>query len=301
MYFVSFVVKKFPHRFLLSVTLCLTLVVTGCTSSPPASTPWTETTPGRWNASVAGWTLTVEYQRARLTELIPPGGTNLLLAGGHRVWLGPQTTWPVFWPAPSDWENSAATAVTRSSDGRTLELTLPRTDPRWPALTRRYTLTRDGVTLIASWTDDGTPRQAIHILQTRADTRVEATATPTESAPLGVGLLALNSRRGLILNQPITADFADPIAPLRWSFHSGTREEKFGLPPQDLRTPDFTLERGQIASGISTAPVDAGLHSQIYLGSPGQWAMVEIEQVSPLLRAQNLGGEVIFQAHLRLR
>jgi hypothetical protein len=286
---------------LLAITAWLVLWTTGCTSSPPASTPWTETVPGRWQASVSGWTLTVDSQRARLTELIPPGGTNLLIAGGHRVWLGPQTAWPVFWPAPRDWEHSAATSITRSPDGRTLELTLPRTDPRWPALTRRYTLTRDGVMLIAAWTDDGTPRQVIHILQTRADTRVEATATPTESAPLGVGLLALNSRRGLILNQPITTEFADPVAPQRWSFRSGPREEKFGLPPQDLRTPDFTLQRGQLTAGLVTAPIDAGLYSQIYLGAPGEWAMVEIEQVSPLLRAENLGGEVIFTTHLRLQ
>lgn len=286
---------------LLAVSAWLVLWTSGCVSSPAARTEWTETVPGRWQASVSGWTLTVDSQRCRLTELIPPGGTNLLIAGGHRVWLGPQTAWPVFWPAPRDWENSAATSITRSPDGRTLELTLPRTDPRWPALTRRYTLTRDGVMLIAAWTDDGTPRQVIHILQTHADTRVEATATPTESAPLGVGLLALNSRRGLILNQTISPEFADPIGPQRWSFRSGPREEKFGFPSQNLRTPAFTLERGQVTAGVSAAPVDAGLYSQIYLGSPGEWAMVEIEQVSPLLRARTLGGEVIFTTHLRLR
>lgn len=285
---------------LLAFTFWLALWTTGCVPPPSPRADWTETAPGRWHASVQGWTLTVESQRARLTELIPPGGANLLIAGGHRVWLGPQTSWPVFWPAPRDWENSAATSVTRSPDGRTLELTLPRTDLRHPALTRRYTLTRDGVTLIASWTDDGTPRQAIHILQTRADTRVEATAMPTGSAPLGVGLLALNVRPGLLLDQPVPADLADPIGPRRWSFRSGAREEKFGFPPQALRTARFTLERGKIAAGRETGPVDAGLYSQIYLGAPA-WAMVEIEQVSPLLRAENLGGEVIFQTHLRLR
>ena len=75
--------------------------------------------------------------RPRSTDLSgPTGGPNLLFGpthnelgfGGHRVWLGPQTEWEVFWPPPDNWELSAADRITVLSDG-SLSVLSPPPDP----------------------------------------------------------------------------------------------------------------------------------------------------------------------------
>ncbi len=263
---------------------------------------WEQTSLTLHQATLSGWTLTVDASRARLTSLVPPGGApedNVLLGGGHRVWLGPQAEWPVFWPPPKGWEDSAATSLTVSDDATELVLALPRPDPAQPALTRRYRLLPDALLLVAEWridklTTPSVSRQAIHILQTRPDTAAFLTPRPTADAPLGHGLLALAVRLGTILDRPIPAGFITPVSPsclgpglLRLS---GTgEEEKIGVPPQPLlaRFPGghglrlLPVLHDGIEDADRTAP-EAGLFTQVYFGAT-DWAMTELEQLSPRL------------------
>jgi hypothetical protein len=285
----------------MTLRLLLTLLALSAASAAAGWRPL-DTDARVHQATLSGWTLTVDASRARLTSLVPPGGApddNILLGGGHRVWLGPQSEWPVFWPPPKDWEDGAAASVTLSDDATTLTLVLPRTDPRQPALTRRYVLKPDALLLVAAWRIDEstTPRasrQAIHILQTRPDTAAFLTPRPTPEAPLGHGLLALAVRPGTLLDRPIPTGFLAPLTPacpapdlLRLA---GTgEEEKIGVPPQPL-VARFAGGHGlrllpALHDGVEDAtlpPPEAGLFTQVYFGATA-WAMTELEQLSPRL------------------
>lgn len=90
---------------------------------------WTPTTwngEAAWASSAQGWRAVVSVPRARLMHFGPDGSeVNLLLApptranpnrlGGHRLWLGPQTEWPGFWPPPAAWEYHEAGTIGAAS------------------------------------------------------------------------------------------------------------------------------------------------------------------------------------------
>src|SRR5690606_6276552 len=95
-----------------------------------------------------GWHAIVSVARARLVHF---GATaddrNLLFEtatrdhpqgwGGHRVWLGPQGTWPSgWWPPPPEWESTAAERATVRED--VLELPIRPAGHGWPRWTRTY-------------------------------------------------------------------------------------------------------------------------------------------------------------------
>jgi hypothetical protein len=249
--------------------------------------------------------LEVDAVKARLVTMIPPGGgeaDNILLAGGHRLWLGPQTEWPRFWPPPADWEQSAATTIGLSPDGTELTLDLPRHDKRFPPLTRAYRLAQDSLELVGRWEADDTASgrpafQAIHILQTRADTQVLLRATPSPSTPLGYGLLALSNRPGTLIDRPLPEQMivqgnVHPAFPRSHQMRlRGTGlEEKVGVVAQPIEalfhdTHRLRLEPLQHNGEIDETPPlpDAGLYTQVYFGA-AKWAMTELEQLSPRLR-----------------
>lgn len=293
----------------------------GGLAASPALLPapaWEETAPGVFAAESAGWRFVVSAARARLIHAAPIGRENILLVGGHRAWLAPQLEWPVFWPPPSDWEASPAAALGRApGDERTLLLVHSHADRFFPALIRRYTLRPDGLLMTLAWPDDASAPgrfQALQILQLRTDARVTLTPRPTPEAPLGHGLLALATRPHVRVDAPLPDGFAVPAPPpidatdatravatgaagsaLTFCFNG--REEKFGFPPQPVfvrMADDGTSFRlvPMAAVGEPLAPVpEAGLTTQLYFGA-AEWPLVEIEQLSPRLRAHPPATEV---------
>src|SRR5262245_795819 len=89
-------------------------------SALAADTDWQPTVWQGESALVStshGWKAIVSLERGRLMYFgTAERDANLLLApatkanrnmwGGHRVWLGPQETWPHGWPPPIEWEYS---------------------------------------------------------------------------------------------------------------------------------------------------------------------------------------------------
>ncbi len=222
----------------------------------------------------------------------------MFLTGGHRLWLGPQAEWPAFWPPPADWENGPATA-TLSPDGKELTLAMPRSNARFPALTRRYRLAAAVLDMTAAWQAvEGHPGyQAVQILQTRQDTISYLTPKAGEGLPHGFGLLALGVRPGLDLAAPIPADIAKEGDHGIWRLAFNGREEKIGVPPQPLEARFEgghglrlfpSTHNGKVAVGL---PPDSGLFTQVYFGDSA-WAMVELEQLSPRLLTERPDGRV---------
>ena len=103
-------------RSLLLLLLCC-LPTAWLAATEPALTWQSVTWNGEpaWASTSQGWRAVVSVTRARLMHFGPAErDLNLLLApvtranrnrlGGHRLWLGPQTSWPKFWPPPEAWE-----------------------------------------------------------------------------------------------------------------------------------------------------------------------------------------------------
>ncbi len=248
----------------------------------------------------------MDPERARLTELHPPGGAqNLLAAGGHIVWLGPQAEWPREWPPLHDWHAAAAERVERRDGGRTLRVVGAHSDDRYPRIVRDYVLHREGVELIVRWAGDGEPRQAVQIVQIHPEARVHVVPQPTPDLPHGIGHLPLvPARDRLRVEAAPEPRFASPgPVPGQLVLHRGDGDAKFGLPPQTLWADlpggaRLGLAPGPIVGRVVDTP-DAGLTTQVYLGRE-ELAFVEIEQLSPRLAAANPGGEVSHTASLIL-
>lgn len=294
--------------FLSHLRLRGTALVLICVAAQTSHATWRAGEDGRWTGEAGGWRFTVDPARARLIEAAPAGGRNVLLRGGHRVWLGPQSEWPKFWPPPSDWESARAESVDLSQDGRVLRVRLPRSDERFPALVRLYRLEEDGLDLGAQWESAGKSYQLIQILQVRPDAVATLRLVSTESAPAGFGLLPLAKRPGLILDASRPAQLrrggdADAVEPPWELFFDGV-EEKLGVAPQVLRVrfPEgtaFDLEPARFSSAMETGPApDAGLFTHIYLGAQA-WAMMEVEQLSP--RLTPAAGEREVEVWVKLR
>jgi hypothetical protein len=258
---------------------------------------WQPVADGVWSARIAGWELRVCAAQARLCALLPPGSDrNVLAADGHRVWLGPQTSWEAFWPPQADWEQSAAESVAASPDGLALTLVHPQTNPAYPRLMRTYTLFDDRLQLSVAWICDGTPHQALQILQLQPDVVAEVVAVPTEEVPHGFGRMPMGDRPDVGLDEPMPTDVAEPLAgEHRWRLRVAGRAEKLGFAPQAVPAvlPDgrrLVYSPGHY-TGVAVAAPEAGLFSQIYLGSTAG-PLLEVEQFSPLLRGEQPGAFV---------
>jgi hypothetical protein len=246
-----------------------------------------------WESRSGGWRAVVSAARARLMHFGPEGSDlNLLLAppardnpnflGGHRLWLGPQTEWPAFWPPPAAWEYREAEKAT--VDGGVLRLAMGDAGPEWPRLVRTYRW--QGSSLVCGAEMSGGTRavQFIHILQVPADTLVRAEVHPADAFP--TGYVRLLSSAG-----PFTSRFTPPAhAPLTGDVltlrHTG-EVGKYGFPPQGLvgtrSGHELVVTRGT-QTGVVVDEPDAGFLSQVYL-SDARESFVEIEQLSPRFAA----------------
>ncbi len=241
-----------------------------------------------WESTSRGWTATVSEGRARLVSLTPPGGgKNLLFAelknefswGGHRFWLGPQTSWAAVWPPPSDWETSPAARV--KAEGSMLRVEHPRTNANYPGLVRTYEWRGGVLHGTASWSD--ARFQGIHILQIPKESVVRVKRKITGTLPLGYMLLSIYRRDGPLTDRevsPAVAKVEGDVVTLRTTGVG----EKIGVPPQDIVAEigayRLTMRRGKMSGMSETAP-DLGMLTQVFLGSD-QSVFTEIEQLTPL-------------------
>ncbi len=282
--------------------VCLALLLVGCAS--PGQWTRAEGSSGPiWRSDRADWRAEVDPAGGRLTSLGPIGGRNLLSEpardegggfGGHRVWLGPQTEWEVFWPPPDNWEFSAADRITVSSDG-SLSVVSPSAGSNAPALHRTYRWIADGrLECVVEWFESRPAgRQAIQIFQIAPGAVVEAEARPESPAPRGYVLLPLLDRPGLL--RKFRAPPQVRRAGRRVILERAATEEKFGFAEQPLRArwPDrleLILHPGPGRGEVIDDPTE-GYPTQVYLGSDA-WPLIEIEQLSPRLRPEAPGGSV---------
>jgi hypothetical protein len=254
--------------------------------------------PANWNGerslvSVSDdWKAIVSLERSRLMYFGPAGREiNLLLApptranrnifGGHRLWLGPQSTWSKIWPPPDAWEYAAPESVAEN-DG-VLKLTMPDAGDGWPRLTRTYRWKSGKLVCGAELSGGSRPVQIIQIFQVPATTVVSAEAPPEKEFP--AGYVELPSGAG-----PFAANFSPPGHVTRrgdtLSLHHTEAIAKLGFRPQALagHQGGFALqvERGACDGSVAGEP-DRGFFTQVYLG--GREPLIELEQLSPLFAA----------------
>ncbi len=291
-------------------TLCA-LAGAGAPGETGAGGAWQ---PAEWHGerafvSTSGeWRAIVSVARERLVYFGAAGGDrNLLFVpdsrdaaagwGGHRIWLGPQATWPGGWPPPAAWEHSAAEAVRVTGD--LLELTEPEAGDGWPRIHREYSW-RDGALHCAARLSGGTrAAQIIHILQVPSTVEVGVQASPSASVPRGyvqVHLGRTPDPQAHFQSLPEVTERKGGRLTLRFD----DRREKLGFVPQPIeaRNGGTTLElaRGPESGHVAGMP-DEGFTSQVYLGS-GDDRLIEIEQLSPLFAP---GGESSFEVVLTAR
>ena len=189
--------------------LCLALL----TSRQAIAVDWSKTS---WHGEQAlssinesGWRATVSVARGRLVHFGPDEtGRNLLFApevaegwfwGGHRVWLGPQSTWDKGWPPPDAWEAAAAVEVRHENGG--IVLVMPESPGEWGDLVRSYRW--DGDTLLCGVSFTGAKRDAqiIQILQLDPAVEIDARATVSDDVsddvPRGYVILPIVDRSDL--------------------------------------------------------------------------------------------------------
>ncbi len=258
-------------------------------------------------ASVSqGWKAVVSLQRGRLVHFGPAGtDTNLLFApatrddpagwGGHRVWLGPQSTWSNGWPPPAAWEHSGPESFT--IEGGVLRLVLPDAGDGWPRVSRVYRW--DGARLVCGVEISGGTRQAqiIEIMQVPRTALVQALVPPDPVAPSGYVLLPAGPNRQLLTDfpPPPQVTLTGRALLLR---HIGVIL-KPGFRPQTLAAIEgkYSVIVGRVeATGAVTEPTDRGFLTQVYLGGPEPF--IELEQLSPLFSP---GGTASFALTLEAR
>jgi hypothetical protein len=207
--------------------------------------------------------------------LAPATRANRNRLGGHRLWLGPQSTWTKFWPPPDAWEYREPAAIVQ--DGGVLRLIMPPTDDGWPQLTRTYHWIGASLVCGAEFSGGTRPAQFVQILQVSPSVRVTVAARPEAAFPSGYVRLS-----------PFAARFDEPPQVTRTNNdlvlqHNGV-VVKLGFRPQPLigRIGGFALEvsRG-VQTGQTAGDPDEGFHTQVYL-SEGNEAFAELEQLSPL-------------------
>lgn len=275
----------------------LGLLLTGWFGAAHAAGDWTRTTwhdEPAWESRSAGWRAVVSLTRARLMHFGPEDDrdVNLLLApptranrnrlGGHRLWLGPQTEWPGFWPPPAAWEYEEAETVTVESG--VLRLVMREAGDGWPRLVRTYHW--DGGQLVCGAESSGGTHaaQLIQILQVPATTTVRATVQIEDDYPAGyVRLLSSAGPFTARFVPPPHASLAGDVLTLR---HTNT-VGKYGFRPQTLTGSqdgyELVVARGA-QRGDAVGEPDEGFHAQVYLSDGGE-PFVEIEQLSPRFAA----------------
>ena len=286
----------------------LCFVVSGVRAEETITSAWKQTT---WNgerafqAATPQWLAIVSVDRARLVYLGRRDGEhNLLFApstlndpagwGGHRLWLGPQSTWPQGWPPPGAWEKSSAESV--RVDGVRLELKLGDAGDGWPRLMRVYRWENDGLHCEAVSSGGTRSAQFIHIVQVPPEAEVEVRSAPRPDLPVGYAQLHLGrtpSPQKKFTTPPHVSESAGVLR-LRIT-HSA---EKLGFDPQPLigRTAgsELRVERG-VNSGVVVAAPDEGLFTQVFLGD-GHDSFIELEQLSPLCKAGSVArSEIILR------
>ncbi|ACB75030.1 hypothetical protein [Opitutus terrae] len=275
------------------------------TSLPvPLSAAWQPTVwrgEPSWQAALGRALAVVTTTRARLIYLgALDGSRNLLNApyphvlpsaqspwpnqGGHRFWLGPQSNW--VWPPPAQWEYSAAAAS--STEGDTLTLRLPGSDPAYPAITREYAWTAKGLRCTARWRDDGRQLFGMHVIA--VDLPFIATARLHQSPEAPLGLVQVNlhgaASSGFLPHPALTCDTAQ--ATLR----AGEKVIKVGFASQPLTVDrpggwQLSLRPGPTEGTTYDAP-DKNYLSQIWVGGP-EYDLAELEQLTPYLRGDATG------------
>jgi hypothetical protein len=260
-----------------------------------------------WEATSSGWTAIVSEGRARLVSLGPAGsGENLLFApskasiswGGHRCWLGPQAEWKTIWPPPPDWEASAATTVKAS--GHNLTVTLPQTDPSYPALTRSYEWRAGVLHCRLSW--QGERHHAIQILQLPQWTIIHVRRAIQPDLPLGYVLLPISGRSALAIRQVMASGIGRIEGDEVTLWHACVTE-KIGFPRQELIAEvgayQLKMRRGD-DEGVAAAAPDLGLLTQVYLGD-WQNPFVELEQLSAFGSDESASSEILIEPSHRTR
>ena len=262
----------------------------------PAAPPDGQWNPTKWNGEKAfvstslGWMAVVSLERGRLMYfgaadrdlnlLLAPGSrANPNLLGGHRLWLGPQATWPQGWPPPAAWEYSEPESFT-SADGL-LRMLMPDAGDGWPRLTRTYRW--DGAKLVcgAELAGGTRPAQIVHIFQMPVATVVSARAQPEDDFP--AGYVQLPSTAG-----PFAARFPAPPHVSRQDNSLSLRHAdavvKLGFRPQPLAghasEGSLLVRRGPPAGPVAGEP-DEGFFTQVYLSGENE-RFIELEQLSPL-------------------
>ncbi|HWA24908.1 MAG TPA: hypothetical protein VG734_04465 [Lacunisphaera sp.] len=232
----------------------------------------------------------VSLARARLMYFGPAGGeANVILAppsrenrnrlGGHRLWLGPQSTWAKIWPPPDAWEYLEAETVSQESG--VLRLGMAATGDGWPRLMRTYHWQGGRLVCGAEFSRGARPAQFVQILQVPPAMAVAATAQPDADHP--AGYVQLFSTAGSFARR-----FADSPHVVRTGNSLALRHTgeviKLGFRPQTLtgRLGNWELQVSRGAStGETVGEPDEGFHTQVYLSAASE-AFTELEQLSPL-------------------
>jgi hypothetical protein len=263
-------------------------------------------TPSTWNGERAfvletpAWRAVVSVERARLVQFnatgretsfvfAPPTKDNPIGWGGHRVWLGPQTTWRAIWPPPDAWEKHAAENA--NADGARLQLQIADAGDGWPRLTRVYELVGKKlacrVLVAAGGTRDA---QIIQIFQAPPPRDlVLRRKKPDATFPLGFALLPPVANRSRALPATTWPAQAQATATADGArLHQTDQAEKLGFPPQDIvavfdEASGLRVAR-DITRGVEAGAPDAGFYSQVYLGE-ARTPVIELEQLSPLFKA----------------
>ena len=247
------------------------------------------------------WLAIVSVDRARLVYLgdrkmlhnllFAPGSRDTRDGwGGHRLWLGPQTTWAHGWPPPDAWEKSKAESV--EAHGGRLELRLPDAGDGWPRLARVYEW-KEGRLHCDAVSSGGTrPAQLIHIVQIPSSSEVEVRATPRSSLPMGYAQIHLGrspSPQPVFAVLPQVSERAGLLL-----LRPAVDAEKLGFEAQPLLAriggSHLRVERG-MGAGVALSTPDDGLVTQVYFGQSAT-PFMELEQLSSLLQP---GGEAHFE------
>ena len=238
----------------------------------------------------------MHFSRAAGNNLLfsPPTRTEPHGWGGHRVWLGPQSSWSSPWPPPAAWEHSAAERVT--IDKNRLEFAIPPASDGWPSFTRVYRWEGErlhcGVAIAAGGTRDF---QVVHIVQMPVGTEITARLLPKPGSKNGyIGLPRGGRSAAAELTEP------PPQAVIEGHLIRLTHRrevEKLGFVPQPLlgRIGETTLQvnRGAFTGSAISEP-DGGFFTQVYLGA--EEPFVELEQLSPLWkRGTAVAAEIILE------
>lgn len=276
---------------------------------PPQWEPTTWCGEPAYAATSAGWRAIVSVERGRLVAFGPAAdaGPNLLHSpatrtdpagwGGHRVWLGPQDTWPGGWPPAKAWEYSAPARI--EADGARLMLELPPSGTDWPDVRREYEWDGDALHCRVTARGGRRPAQIIQIIQVVPDAVVSARVKADERAPRGYVQLHLGrhpSPQPAFARPAHVTELRDGALELRFI----NRTEKLGFAAQTLsaRIGDIALDvSGGATSGRTRSTPDDGYVTQVYLGS-GENQLIELEQLSPLFEP---GAEARFEMVLRAR